>query len=303
MRGVIQEGADVAWSTREVAELAGTTVNTIRHYHRLGLLEEPERRSNGYKQYGVRHLVYLLRIRRLVELGVSLSQIGAVGSDGDIPPEVLRQVDADLSAEVERLRRARADIAVILRDGAPAHAPAGFESVARRLSASDSSLIHVFTQLYDDDALKDLQRMVEADTDPVNADLDALPADADEATRQNLAEKLAPILVQHLIDYPWLSDPAGHLSKSEHVTQQTFVDAVVGLYNTAQIDVLGRASVLAQQQLRVVRAAGEDDAPARSGDSRPGHHHLVDDFVELGATETVGSVHGDAESQRHDVTG
>ncbi|MEO3798201.1 MerR family DNA-binding transcriptional regulator [Nonomuraea sp. B10E15] len=35
------------WSTRELAGLAGTTVNTIRHYHRLGLLDEPERRYNG----------------------------------------------------------------------------------------------------------------------------------------------------------------------------------------------------------------------------------------------------------------
>ena len=42
----------MAWSTRELAGLAGTTVNTIRHYHRLGLLDEPERRYNGYKQYG-----------------------------------------------------------------------------------------------------------------------------------------------------------------------------------------------------------------------------------------------------------
>ena len=250
----------MAWSTRELAEVAGTTVNTVRHYHRLGLLAEPERRYNGYKQYGVRHLVCLLRIRRLVELGVPLSRIGAAGSDGDIPPEVLRQVDADLAAEVERLHKARSDIAVILRDGAPADVPAGFESVAPHLSASDSSMIHIYSQLYDDDAMKDLRRMVEANEDPSNADLDALPPDADEATRQDLAERLAPVLVRHLIDYPWLSDPAGHLSKSEHATRQTVVAAVVALYNEAQVDVLGRASVLAQEQLRLARAA-EDAAP------------------------------------------
>jgi DNA-binding transcriptional MerR regulator len=44
----------MAGSTRELAEFAGITVNTIRHYHRLGLLDEPKRRYNGYKQYGVR---------------------------------------------------------------------------------------------------------------------------------------------------------------------------------------------------------------------------------------------------------
>jgi len=109
----------VAWSTRELAQVAGTTVNTIRHYHRLGLLEEPERRYNGYKKYGVRDLIYLLRIRRLVELGVPLARIGAVGTGGAVAREVLRQVDAGHEAEVERLCRARSDIAIILRDGTP----------------------------------------------------------------------------------------------------------------------------------------------------------------------------------------
>jgi len=32
----------MAWSTRELARLAGTTVNTIRHYHRLGLLDRAD---------------------------------------------------------------------------------------------------------------------------------------------------------------------------------------------------------------------------------------------------------------------
>ncbi|MEU8234504.1 MerR family transcriptional regulator [Actinoplanes sp. NPDC048967] len=108
----------MAWSTRELAELTGTTVNTIRHYHRLGLLEEPERRHNGYKQYGNRELERLLSIRRLVELGVPLARIGEAGTDGTVAPETLRQVDAGLAADIERLARARSDIAAILHDGA-----------------------------------------------------------------------------------------------------------------------------------------------------------------------------------------
>jgi DNA-binding transcriptional MerR regulator len=116
-------GVGVAWSTREVAELAGTTVNTIRHYHRLGLLTEPKRRYNGYKQYGAEDLDRLLCIRRLVGLGASLSQVAEFLADERLMAEILRQVDADLAAEVDRLRRARSEIAVILLDGAPA-APA-----------------------------------------------------------------------------------------------------------------------------------------------------------------------------------
>jgi DNA-binding transcriptional MerR regulator len=242
-----QEGEDVAWSTRELAELAGTTVNTIRHYHRLGLLDEPDRRYNGYKQYGVQDLVRLLRIRRLADLGVPLSQIADVGAG--VTPDALRQVDAELAARIEHLRRARADIAAILRHAAPADAPAGFESVAARLSDADSSIIHIYTQLYDEEAMADLRRMLEADTDSVSKEVDALPPDADEETRQRLAERLAPSIARNLAEYPWLTDPAAHLSKSEQVTQQTFIEAVVELYNTAQLDVLRRASILAHEQL------------------------------------------------------
>ncbi|MEW2329653.1 MerR family transcriptional regulator [Micromonospora chersina] len=107
----------MAWSTRELAELAGTTVNTIRHYHRLGLLEQPQRRPSGYKEYGTDDLVCLLHVRRLAELGVPLSQIVALGPDGALTPEVLRQVGAGHVAEIERLQKARSDIAFLLRGG------------------------------------------------------------------------------------------------------------------------------------------------------------------------------------------
>ncbi|MGM7678872.1 MerR family transcriptional regulator [Microbacterium sp. A94] len=238
----------MAWSTRELADMAGTTMNTIRHYHRLGLLDEPERRHNGYKQYGVHHLVRVLRIRRLVELGVPLAKVGPVGASDEGMPDALRAVDAELAARIARLQQVRADIAEILRDDAPADAPSGFASVAAHLSDSDSSIVHIYTQLYDEDALADLRRMVEvdADTDALGDEIKRLPADADEAIRQRLAERLAPALARNLIDYPWLSDPAGHLSKSERVTQQTFIEAIAELYNPAQIDVLARAGILAR---------------------------------------------------------
>ena len=37
--------------SNEVAKLAGVTVRTLRHYHQLGLLAEPERSENGYRDY------------------------------------------------------------------------------------------------------------------------------------------------------------------------------------------------------------------------------------------------------------
>ena len=41
----------------ELANLVGVTVRTVRHYHRLGLLPEPERRGNGYRSYGPADLI------------------------------------------------------------------------------------------------------------------------------------------------------------------------------------------------------------------------------------------------------
>ncbi|MGP9539942.1 MerR family DNA-binding transcriptional regulator, partial [Brachybacterium sp. AOP43-C2-M15] len=41
----------MSWSTSELAGIAGTTVKTIRYYHHIGVLPEPDRASNGYKQY------------------------------------------------------------------------------------------------------------------------------------------------------------------------------------------------------------------------------------------------------------
>lgn len=246
----------MTWSTRELAELAGTTVNTVRHYHRLGLLDEPGRRYNGYKQYGVQELVRLLRVRRVAELSVPLSRITQVGAGGENTPEGLRELDTELETKIEGLQRARADIATILRENAPADSPAGFASVASRLSESDNSIIHIYTQLYDADAMADLRRMVEvnADEGAIGDQINTLPSDADEATRQRLAECLAPTLARYLIEYPWLQDPSRHLSKSRHVAQKTFVEAVTELYNPAQIDVLCRAGALAQDQLRTGRA-------------------------------------------------
>src|ERR1041384_7537207 len=104
----------MTWSTRQLADLAGTTVKAVRHYHDVGLLEEPGRAANGYKQYGVRHLVRLLRIKRLADLGLPLAQIADLGEADERPEDALRVLDAELADTIERLQRVRAELAVIL---------------------------------------------------------------------------------------------------------------------------------------------------------------------------------------------
>lgn len=159
---------------------------------------------------------------------------------------LLLAIDADLAASIERLQRARAEIRAILEGATATDVPAGFEGVAATMSDADRSLMLIYEQLYDESAMTDLRQMVQADPDDASAEFDALSPDADDAVRQRLAEALAPQLAQHLSDFPWLLQPAEHLSKSERVTQETFVETYTELYNEAQLNVLGRASALAR---------------------------------------------------------
>ncbi|MGR0319885.1 helix-turn-helix domain-containing protein [Agromyces sp. ZXT2-3] len=256
----------MGWSTRELAELAGTTVNTVRHYHRAGLLDEPERLYNGYKQYGARHLVRLLQIRRLRDLGVPLAQIEALDTSGDRdrdrdPAAALLAIDADLAASIERMQRARAEIRAILDGSTVTDVPPGFEDIAGRLSGADRSLMLVYAQLYDDAAMTDLRHMAEEERDAVDDEFDALPADADEATRQRLADALTPKIAGNLADFPWLLKPDEHLPKGPRVTREAFIETVFEVYNEAQRDVITRASR---------RATGTtDDASTISADDQP----------------------------------
>ncbi|MGC2941303.1 MULTISPECIES: MerR family transcriptional regulator [unclassified Brevibacterium] len=80
----------------ELAELAGVTVRTVRYYHQVGVLAEPPRQSNGYRDYRADHLVTLLRIGQLTDSGLSLAQAGAMAADCDSSSsadEALDEVD------------------------------------------------------------------------------------------------------------------------------------------------------------------------------------------------------------------
>jgi DNA-binding transcriptional MerR regulator len=88
----------------ELAKAAGTTTRAVRHYHAVGLLPEPSRRANGYREYDVRALLRLARIRRLGQLGLSLPEIRDALGDG--AETELREVLGELVADLERQERA-----------------------------------------------------------------------------------------------------------------------------------------------------------------------------------------------------
>ena len=60
----------MAWSTRQLADLTGVTLRSIRHWHDVGLLPAPERLSNGYKQYTAQQSRARAPHRQADQLGV-----------------------------------------------------------------------------------------------------------------------------------------------------------------------------------------------------------------------------------------
>jgi DNA-binding transcriptional MerR regulator len=118
----------------ELADVVGVTTRAVRHYHHLGLLPEPERRANGYREYGLRHAVVLARIRRLTELGLGLAEVRDVLADdaGKDLVEVLTELDEDLARQEEGIRERRGRLRALLEaeGGLPAEGPVSPELAA-----------------------------------------------------------------------------------------------------------------------------------------------------------------------------
>jgi DNA-binding transcriptional MerR regulator len=91
---------------KELADLAGTTVRTVRYYHQIGLLPVPQVRG-GHRDYELAHVARLIRVRWLAEAGVPLSRVAAMlgtAEEAPLPAEMDREaVLIDLHATIEAL--------------------------------------------------------------------------------------------------------------------------------------------------------------------------------------------------------
>ncbi|SEG85518.1 DNA-binding transcriptional regulator, MerR family [Actinacidiphila yanglinensis] len=96
----------------QLAAYAGVTVRAVRHYHRIGLLPEPERDRSGYRTYDAVAVVRLIRIRTLADAGVPLARVQELLEAG--PEEFaggVQEIDKALRAEIRRLQDTRSRLA------------------------------------------------------------------------------------------------------------------------------------------------------------------------------------------------
>ena len=218
--------------SKEVADLAGVTVRTLRHYHHMGLLPEPPRSANGYRAYGATDVARVLRIKRLASLGISLQQVkemldeedaDAAAQSGD---DALAALDAELAERIEHLQEQRRIIAELRERSISPDVPPAFAEHLARLKEAGAGARFVETELAGlflvdrllatgseeaESAVQFFELLGESGRTEryvqLNERLYALPADAGEDERQSLADDfvafMLPLLDRGCERYGW----------------------------------------------------------------------------------------------------
>jgi DNA-binding transcriptional MerR regulator len=112
-----------ALSSGELADLAGVSRDTLRHYERKGVLPHPLRGHNGYRQYPPEALQRVQLVRRALSVGFTLDELAKVlkvRDAGGAPCEEVRKLAAQKLVRVQdqlrELTELRDDLQKTLRD-------------------------------------------------------------------------------------------------------------------------------------------------------------------------------------------
>jgi len=102
----------------ELAELAGVSSDTLRHYERKGVLARPLRKANDYRQYPASALQRVRLVRRALAVGFTLDELATVLGErdrGGAPCMEVRALAAAQLAEVETRLREMSELRKELR--------------------------------------------------------------------------------------------------------------------------------------------------------------------------------------------
>lgn len=89
---------------KELSRATGVEVETIRYYEKQGLLPEPARRDNGYRDYAAEHLERLSFIRHCRALDMPLVDVGRLLGFLDSPLADCSDVDLLVDEQLTRVR-------------------------------------------------------------------------------------------------------------------------------------------------------------------------------------------------------
>ncbi|MFE0681088.1 MerR family transcriptional regulator [Streptomyces sp. NPDC058961] len=241
----------------QAAGYVGVTIKTVRHYHRLGLVAEPERDGSGYRRYGSAELLRLVQVRTLAGAGVPLAEVGELLDAG---PErfaaALDDVHRRLTTQVEELITRR-DTLHRLAQGDRALLPDRACAVLSRLAEQGFQPDYVAAQreaLILTRALVPelfegfLARLDHSLDDPELVELTKRCLEAGSWNPQDpRIEQLASAMAERLLaDRTHLTMPSAHRSQSEAAARYALVDH----HREDQAPAMARLNALVEAKLR-----------------------------------------------------
>ncbi len=120
MKAVSRNGS---LSSGELADLAGVSRDTLRHYERKGVLPRPLRDTNGYRKYSSEALPRVQLVRRALSVGFTLDELARVlkvRDAGGAPCEEVRNMAAqkllNVQDQLRELTGLRDELQKTLRD-------------------------------------------------------------------------------------------------------------------------------------------------------------------------------------------
>lgn len=159
--------------SKDVAEAAHVSIRTLRHYHELGLLPEPPRSQNGYRDYSALDVARVLRIKRLTSLGFSLADIAHFDNASSEDFEAtLATLDEELAQTIETLQEQRRTIAELRADHLDPTLPPKFARAIKSfygegglvdeqaLTEEDKAALLIAGSLYSESDSEELERFV-----------------------------------------------------------------------------------------------------------------------------------------------
>ena len=98
------------FSPGEVAEQSGFSLDTLRYYERIGLLDRVERTSKGHRRFGKGDLDWLSVLRCLRETGMPIAEMRRYAESARVGDETLTERLTLLVEHEARVERHIADL-------------------------------------------------------------------------------------------------------------------------------------------------------------------------------------------------
>ncbi len=97
----------------ELAESAGVSTDTVRHYERNGVISKPRRAANGYRLYRSDALEQIVLVRRAIAVGFTLKELAEIFAERDKGNPPCRKVRAIAAAKLADLENHLREIKIL----------------------------------------------------------------------------------------------------------------------------------------------------------------------------------------------